>query len=123
MLIDLLEANTHLQHAEYRQCFLMAWFVVERFVEVKWEEFLGERGIIDERKRRQVNTPSWSTHMILEALYLGGKLPEELYSDVKRAKETRNKLIHKSAQVTKEQALEVMKLARTLVDIKTSQST
>lgn len=113
-----LEAYTHLQYAEYSQCFLMAWFLVEKVITSLWEEFLTERTVATDKKHKLLRGPHWSVYNISKVLYLSGKLSPDLYKEFQRINQARNDIVHNADQAQKEQAVKVIELARTLANMK-----
>ena len=110
-LILWLEANTHLQDAEYAQSFVISWIIVERNLATSWEAFLSEKNVRGDRESKLTDFNRWSTDSILETLNLAGTLPEREYKSLMELKSKRNSFVHRGRKITRDDADECMKLA------------
>ena len=106
-----MEANTHLQDAEYAQSFVISWIIVERNLATSWEAFLSEKNVRGDRESKLTDFNRWSTDSILETLNLAGTLPEREYKSLMELKSKRNSFVHRGRKITRDDADECMKLA------------
>ena len=101
-LILLMEASTHFENSEYTQCFIMSWFIIEKYLIWIWKEKLKKKGIPAKRMEKLTNT--WTAAIILENLNLIGELSESDYNKLMMLKHLRNKIMHASERIKSEEA-------------------
>ncbi len=114
-LILWLESNTHFQDGEFASSFVISWILVERDLSTSWESFLRERNVRGYRKNKLVNSGMWPADSVLETLNLAGILAEKEYSILMELKSKRNSFVHEGSTITKDDALECLDLATTIM--------
>lgn len=109
-----LDAKTHLLANQPKSAFLLAWIVVEKYVNDIWSKTLTDRGISGKRYSKLIKSILWTIDDELEALNLMGQLSNKRYFQINRLKSIRNAVIHKERKVQPQEAEECVKL---VVDI------
>lgn len=112
----LLESFTHLCSSEYPQCFVMGWTVVERFITTLWEDYLSQKGVTGDRRRKMSQGMMWTVDDILETLNLVQSISDEWYGKLMNLKGKRNKILHRGETATEEDAKECLEIASIIIE-------
>ncbi len=121
LLIFLIEGYTHYANSEYSHSFIINWLIVERYLSELWEDFIKERQVIGDRKRKLKNPVQWGTDHILETLNLAGKLDDESYELLIDLKNKRNRFVHKGEAIDKPTSEKLLNFSFKIVESKLSQ--
>jgi hypothetical protein len=107
----LLEAHTHFSESEYRQCFLMAWMVVEAWLMNEWSGVVDNTATSNKHRQRLEDTRSWTASVVAETLHMLGSIDRAQLKRLTRFRDIRNDVVHRSANPDKEQAKEMLGFA------------
>lgn len=110
-LLSFLDAKTHFLIEQYKTSFLLAWIVLEKYIDGVWEETLVSQKISDKRREKLARSSLWTADDKLEALNLMGLFVNERYNEVIRLKKMRNDIVHEGRNVTKQEAEECLRFS------------
>lgn len=111
----LLEAHSHFHYSDYLEAFVLSWLIVERDIYSRWDQYLEEKSVEGKRRRKLENPGLWTADLVIEELSLAGVISSDDYRKLTSMKAVRNNIIHKGKRVSKEQANELLELARGVV--------
>lgn len=110
-LLSFLDAKTHFLIEQYKTSFLLAWIVLEKYIDAVWEETLVSRKISDKRIKKLARSSLWTADDKLETLNLMDLFVNERYNEVIRLKKIRNNIVHEGRNVTKQEAEECLRFS------------
>lgn len=112
------EALTYNHSTEYSQSFVMSWSIIERYYSNLWENMLNEKKLDKKRLDKLLDSNRWSIDYRLEILNLFEKINEHDYKLIMELKRKRNNFYHGREQISKEDTVKGLKLARKIIDDK-----
>lgn len=110
-----LQAFSYLEYSDYMQSFLMSWIIIERHIFGLVSRFLQEQLVEQDRLRKLLRSPSWTTDHFLEVLSLSERLEKDEYKEYMRLKRIRNEIVHEGKRVTQEDAEACLKRCRGII--------
>ncbi len=110
-LMFLLEAHTHLLSSEYRQCIVMAWLVIESWLEWRWLTMLDSKNLPKDRRDRFASHDPWTAELRSETLSLLGFIDPTRLEKLTAIRRRRNRVVHSGFNPSKVGAEEAIKLA------------
>ena len=108
-LLSFLDAKNHYLIEQYKTSFLLAWLILEKYIDGLWEETLIERKISTIRKEKLIKSNLWTTDDKLETLNLMSTIMSERYDEIIKLKKIRNEIIHRGRDVTKQEVEECLR--------------
>ena len=112
------EALTHNRSTEYSQSFVMSWSILEQHYSSLWGKMLNKKQLDKNRLEKLQNPNQWSIDYKLEILNLLGKIDEQDYKVMMELKKKRNNFYHGREQISQEDSVKSLKLARKIIDDK-----
>lgn len=109
-----LDAKSHLLADRFKTAFLLAWIVVEKYLDTQWVRFLCSKNIGGDRLDKLAKSALWTADDELETLNLVSWIPDEQYNQIMRLKRIRNAIVHKERTVVKQEAEECVTLSDNL---------
>ena len=92
LLLLYLEAYTHFQNSEYKQCLILSWVILEEFyIKDLWSDFIRKN---TSDKNRISKLGSWNIDQRLETLNLSHMLTNQEYNLLMKIKSVRNEIVH-----------------------------
>lgn len=110
-LLFLGEAYTHRFASEYRQSVVMAWLVIESWMEQQWLNMLGQKNLSQGRRDRFIAPDPWTAELRAETLNLLGLIDDTRLEKLTVARRKRNKVVHDGYNPTEGEADDILKLA------------
>ena len=107
----LLEARTHFEASEYRQCFVMSWLVVETWLRREWINALKDQGVSKSRMKKLTETGTWTADVMSEALSLLGNIDVGMLSSLSSHRRRRNKVVHEGYSPSEKEAQQALDFA------------
>jgi hypothetical protein len=110
-VLSYLDAKTHFSIEQYKTSFLLAWIVLEKYIDSLWSSTLVSRNVSGKRLGKLAKSMLWTIDDKLEVLNLLGGITNERYFELVRLKEIRNKIVHKERIVTSQETEECLRFA------------
>ena len=110
----LLEAHTHFESQEFRQSFVMSWFIIESWLNKNWADALTERNVSKTRKDRLNESDRITVAVRSEMLELLGVIGEAQLRKVNELRKIRNKVIHNGYDPIQPEAKDALEFAKEL---------
>lgn len=109
LALRLLSAQTLYWNGHLSESFLSAWSIVERWTEIQFKNFWGDRG----KSIKQIKdmTKSWTASMEIDLLLATDLIKEDSANQIHKMRGIRNKIVHDLKRPTKEQSEEMLNLA------------
>lgn len=109
LFIIFAEANSHFLQEEYSQSVLWDWIFVERWVSLKWEEYLTAQGVSNKISRALSEVDISRSLRVLGKLgILGASTKQQL----EKLRNIRNKIAHRGHLATKQEANETIDICK-----------
>ena len=109
LFIIFAEASSHFLQEEYSQSVLWGWILVERWVFLKWEEYLTAQGVSN-KISRALNEVDISRN--LRVLGKLGILETSTKQQLEKLRNIRNKIAHRGYLATKQEADETINICK-----------
>lgn len=91
-------------NSEYAQAFTMSWITIEKYIFSLWQQYLNQRKISGNRKKKLLDSGRWSVDYILETLSLDGFLKGDEYKLLNILRRMRNKFVHEGKPISRDAA-------------------
>lgn len=97
--------------ADFTTSFVLSWFLIERFLQSRWESYLevknkdldhGQKRINADRKKTLNDSRSFPVSVKLQILELAGELPFEQFLDLDSLRGKRNDIVHPPKGIKKD---------------------
>lgn len=109
------KSHWEFSQANYSSALIESWTVIEKLVNIKWEQYVNESSakgirINSDRKNGLLKSPNFSTSVVTEILSLAGKLEETEYTNICKIRSIRNNWMHYMRLVNESDAVVALKL-------------
>jgi hypothetical protein len=109
------EAWTHFQRSEFTESFVLAWGLIERHIGETWRLHVEGRGITGDRRKKLVQSLTWTVDHQLETLHMCETLSTDDYSLLDRLRHRRNAIVHRLEGASEDEAQVCLDRALTYV--------
>ena len=89
-------ASQYIREGRYKEAFLFDWLIIERGLRIEWENYLKTHGVEGKRLKK---IKHWSIDYVIEDLFLGRIIDEEIYNSITELKDVRNGLYHRGEDI------------------------
>ena len=104
------QSFTHHAQGEYLASFILAWTIVENYIDSLWEQFLSSKEIRGDRKNNLTGR-DWTVNHKLQTLNLAGVVKNDNFHTLDVLRKKRNDFVHDMEEISNAQSLECLKLA------------
>ncbi len=111
----LLESRTHLQGSEFMESFVFSWLIIEKQLYRLWARYLARQALPKRRREKLTDSSRWTVDSVIESLNLVGEVSNEQYESLSRMRKTRNDMIHEGERVNRDQAVECIRVAHSML--------
>jgi hypothetical protein len=106
MLVDLyLRASKAFQDHNHSLSVIDYWTVVERMVNELWDAMIKDESITGQRRERLEDSRTFTAAVMIEILALLKRIATDLYEDITKVRQARNRWMHTLKTVTAEDAI------------------
>jgi len=113
--VFLLESRTHLQGSEFMESFVFSWLIIEKQLYRLWARYLARQALPKRRREKLTDSSRWTVDSVIESLNLVGEVSNEQYESLSRMRKTRNDIIHEGERVNRDQAVECIRVAHSML--------
>lgn len=114
-ILSYMDAKTHFLIEQFKTSFLLAWIVLEKYIDELWSKTLISRNVSGKRFGKLAKSMLWTVDDKLETLNLLGQISNEHYFEIIRLKSIRNAIVHKGRNVTKQETEECLRFSLNIV--------
>ena len=110
----LLEAHSHQESQEYRQSFVMAWLIIESWLDKAWSDVLNEKMVSKTRQKQLREGNRFTAEVKSEVLNLLGRIDRDQLSKTTRFRKRRNNVVHEGYDPVQSESQEALEFATEL---------
>lgn len=130
LLAELAKAIAQYKIGDFEVALSLSWFVIEKLLSAEWERFLCDKNAdlqggakrINSDRRQRLNGRDYPASVRLNVLELNDIISFDLYQQIDRIREYRNKVIHRDKNFicSRPNAIEAIHTANSLINLQFS---
>lgn len=110
----LLEAHSHQESQEYRQSFVMAWLIIESWLDKTWSDVLNEKMVSKTRQKQLREGNRFTAEVKSEVLNLLGRIDRDQLTKITRFRKRRNDVVHHGYDPVQSESQDALEFATEL---------